>query len=210
MSEPIDRRTFAATCAASVVLGRETLGAEPAPPPHTKPTEAPFERDYPAPGFNPAWRKPQINRLLVQDFVIYAHMDLEMVKKLLDREPALVNSFMDWGGGDWESGLGAAAHMGNRAMAELLLERGARIDIFAATMLGQLEAVKAFLTLQPKLIDAKGPHGFSLHFHAQLAGKDADKMLEYLQSVKKVDLPPNPFLNMKKGGDKKDSPKKPQ
>ena len=75
---------------------------------------------------------------------------------------------------------------------------------------GELDAVKALLTLQPKLIDAKGPHGFSLHFHAQLAGKDADKMLEYLQSVKKVDLPPNPFLNMKKGGDKKDPPKKPE
>jgi hypothetical protein len=210
MSDPIDRRTFAATFAASVVLGRETLGAETAPPPHGKPVEAPFERDYPAPGFNPAWRRPQINRLLVQDFVIYAHMDLEMVKKLLDKEPALVNSFMDWGGGDWESGLGAAAHMGNRAMAELLLERGARMDIFCATVMGQLEAVRAFLTLQPKLIDAKGPHGFSLHFHAQLAGKDADKMLEYLQSVKKVDLPPNPFLNMKKGGDKKDPPRKPE
>src|SRR5262245_48303343 len=145
MSDPIDRRTFAATFAASVVLGREAIGAEQvpvAPPPHTKPTEAAFERDYPAPARNPAWSKPQINRLLVQDFVIYAHMDLDMVKKLLDKEPALVNSFMDWGGGDWESGLGAAAHMGNRTMAELLLERGARIDIFAATNLGQLVAVK--------------------------------------------------------------------
>jgi len=208
MSEPITRRTFAATCAASVVLGSEALGAEPAPQPHRVPTEAPFERDYPKPGFNPSWKKPQINRLLVQDFVIFAHMDMEMVKKLLDREPALVNSFMDWGGGDWESALGAASHMGRRDIAECLLERGARIDIFCATMMGQLEVVKALLTLQPKLIDAKGPHGFSLHFHAQLAGKDADKMVEYLQSVKKVDLPPNPFV--KKPGGKKDTPKKPE
>jgi hypothetical protein len=53
------------------------------------------------------------------------------------------------------------------------------------------------ITLQPKLIDSRGPHGFSLHFHAQLAGKDAEKMLAYLQSVKKIDLPPNPFV---KGG----------
>jgi hypothetical protein len=204
--EPIDRRTFAATFAASVVLGSEAAGADVAPMPHVKPPEAGFIRDYPAPGFAPAWRKPQINRLLVQDFVIYAHTDLEMVKKLLDKEPMLLNSFMDWGGGDWESALGAASHMGNRDMAGFLLERGARMDIFCATMMGQLEAVRAFLTLQPKLIDARGPHGFSLHFHAQLAGKDADKMVEYLQSVKKVDLPPNPFLNMKK----KDPPKKPE
>jgi len=213
MSDPIDRRTFATAFAASVVLGREAPGAEPlevAPMPHAVRTEAPFERDYPAPSFNPQWRRPQINKLLVQDFVIYAHTDIKMVEKLLGKEPALVNSFMDWGGGDWESGLGAAAHMGNRAMAEFLLERGARMDIFCATMMGQLEAVKAFLTLQPKMIDAKGPHGFSLHFHAQLAGKDADKMLDYLQSVKKVELKPNPFLEMKKAGDKKDPPKKPE
>ena len=36
---------------------------------------------------------------------------------------------------------------------------------------GVLDAVKAFITLQPKLIDAAGPHGFSLHFHAQVGGK---------------------------------------
>lgn len=210
MAEPIDRRTFAAMTA-SVVLGREALSAdtpvEVAPMPHTKPTEAPFTRDYPKPGFNPSWRRPQINKLMVQDFVIFAHTDIAMVKKLLDKEPALVNAFMDWGGGDWESALGAASHMGNREMASLLLERGARIDIFCAVMMGQLDAVKAFLTLAPKLIDAKGPHGFSLHFHAQLAGPDADKMVDYLQSVKKVDLKDNPFA--KKGGDKKDPPKKP-
>ena len=208
MSDPIDRRTLATAFAASVVLGTEAMSAEPAPPPHPKATEAPFERDYPPPGFTPSWKKPQINKLMVQDFVVFAHMDLEMVKKLLDKEPALVNAFMDWGGGDWESALGAAAHMGNRDMAGFLLERGARMDIFCATMMGQLEAVKAFLTLQPKLIDAQGPHGFSLHFHAQLAGADAEKMVAYLQSVKKIDLKPNPFLNMKKGGDKKDPPKK--
>lgn len=203
--EPISRRTLAASFAASVVLRSDAAAApDLAPPPRPRPTEAPFERDYPAPGFNPRWAKPQINRLLVQDFVIYAHTDAQMVSKLLDKEPALANAMMDWGGGDWESGLGAAAHTGNRDMALLLLERGARMDIFAAVMLGQLDAVRAFLTLQPKLIDAKGPHGFSLHFHAQLAGDMAGVMLAYLQSVKNVgNLPPNPFLMMKKGGEKK-------
>jgi hypothetical protein len=207
MSDPIDRRTFAATFAASVVLGGEAVGADPAPPPKVpQPTEAAFERDYPAPGFKPGWKKPQLNRLLVQDFVIYAHSDPEMVKKLLDKEPALVNAFMDWGGGDWESGLGGASHMGRRDIVELFLERGARMDIFCAAMMGQLDAVKAFLTLQPKLIDAKGPHGFGLHFHGQLAGKDADAMVAYLQSVKKVELRPNPFV--KKPDDKQEPPKK--
>ena len=201
----MNRRTFAATFAATVVLGREALGAEVAPMPHTKPTEAPFERDYPPPGFNPRWQKPQINRLLVQDFVMFGHFDLKMVEKLLAKEPALVNAFMDWGGGDWESALGGASHVGNREIALYLLKKGARIDIFCAAMLGQLDIVKGLLTLVPELIDAKGPHGISLHMHAKMGGKDAAQTLDYLQSVKKVEFPP-----AKKPVDKNDPPKKPE
>jgi hypothetical protein len=165
-----------------------------APKAATGPVEAAFERDYQPPGFKPSWKKSQINRLLVQDFVIFAHSDLPMTRKLLEKEPALLNAAMDWGGGDWETALGGASHMGRRDIALYLLEYGARIDIFCAAMLGQLDAVKSFLTLQPKLIDAKGPHGFSLHFHAQVGDKDAEKVLDYLQSIKKVELKPNPFL----------------
>jgi hypothetical protein len=208
MSDRIDRRSFATAFTASVILGNETLGADTpaiAPMPHAVPTEAPFVRDYPKPNFTPSWKHPQINRLLVQDFVIFAHMDLGMVKKLLEKEPGLINAFMDWGAGDWESALGGASHMGRRDIVEFLLEKGARIDIFCAAMMGQLDAVKAFLTLQPKLIDARGPHGFTLHFHAQLA-QDGGKTLDYLQSVKKLDLPPNPFL--KKPVTKTDPPPK--
>ena len=164
----------------------------PADPPAAdpRPTEAPFDRDYPAPQFKPSWKRPQINRTLVQDFVIFAHSDPDMVKKLLEREPALLNATMDWGGGDWETGLGGASHMGRRDIAELLIERGARVDLFAATMLGQLDVVRTLLTLQPKLIDAKGPHGFTLHWHAKVGGKPAEPVLAYLQSVKFVDLTP--------------------
>jgi hypothetical protein len=200
MSVAITRRLFA-TLSAGFVLGAaadvtaadEKPKADPPSPP-SGPTEAPFERDYTPPGFKPSWKKQQINRLLVQDFVIYAHSDLPMVQQLLAREPALLNATMDWGGGDWESGLGGASHMGRRDIVEFLLEKGARIDIFCAAMMGQLEAVKAFLTLQPKLIDAKGPHGFTLHFHAQVGGKEAENVLDYLQSIKKLELKPVPFL----------------
>ena len=45
-----------------------------------------------------------------------------------------MNASWDWGGGDWETGLGAAAHMGRRDIAELLLGRGARLDLFAAAI----------------------------------------------------------------------------
>jgi hypothetical protein len=205
MSDSLSRRSFT-TLTAGIVLGSGNVltAADDKPktePPKTAngPTEAPFERDYSPPGFKPSWKRLQLNRLLVQDFVIYAHSDLGMVQKLLEKEPALLNATMDWGGGDWETGLGGASHMGRRDIAGFLLEKGARIDIFCAAMLGQLDAVKAFLTLQPKLIDARGPHGFTLHFHAQVGGKDAEAVLAYLQSIKKLELKPVPFL--KKPGD---------
>ena len=195
MSELTRRSLLAATSLVPLAPALAFAQQEAAKP--RTPVEAPFERDYPAPEFKPSWKKPQLNRELLQDFVIYAHMDLDMTKKLLDKEPLLINGLMDWGAGDWESGLGGATHMGRRDIVSFLLERGARIDIFTATMMGQFDAVKSFLTLQPKLIDARGPHGFSLHFHAQLAGPDADKMVAYLQTIKHVDLKPNPFV---KGG----------
>ena len=189
MSKPISRRSFAAATA-GVVLG---AGAAEASVPDG-PTEAAFERDYSPPEFKPSWKSPQISRLLVQDFVIFAHSNLEMTAKLLEKEPALINSVMDWGKGDWESGLGGASHMGRKDIVELLLEKGARIDIFCAAMMGRLDAVKSFLTLQPKLIDARGPHGFTLHFHAQVGGKESAEVLDYLQSIRRIELKPNPFV----------------
>ncbi len=191
MNEPISRRAFTAL-SAGLALGATEAAAGAGDTPKTPtevapvvPREAPFERDYPLPGFN---------RQMVQDFVIYAHSDLAMTQRLLEKEPALLNGTMDWGGGDWETGLGGASHMGRRDIVAFLLEKGARLDIFCAAMMGQLDAVKSFLALQPRLIDAKGPHGFTLHFHAQVGGPEAEKVLDYLQSVKKIELKPNPFL----------------
>ena len=198
MSDPISRRDFA-TMSTVLALGAAVEArAEDVP----GPVEEPFTRDYPAPGFKPSWKKPQLNKLLVQDFVIFAHSELDSTKKLLDKHPEVLNASMNWGAGDWESALGGASHMGRRDIVEFLLERGARIDIFCAAMMGRLDAVQSFLTLQPKLIDAKGPHGFSLHFHAQVGGKDSENVLDYLQSIKKIELKPNPFLKKSEASDK--------
>lgn len=191
MNQHLTRRNLlksaAGTVAATPVIGLAQVNA-------AGPTEATLARDYPAPEFKPSWKKPVLNRTMIQDFVIYAHSDLEMTKRLLEKEPMLINAFMDWGAGDWESALGGASHMGRHDIVAYLLEKGARIDIFCATMMGQLEVVKALLALQPKLIDSRGPHGFNLHFHAQLAGKKADEMVSFLQSIKKIELRPNPFV----------------
>lgn len=203
MSHQFSRRKFAAQSlgflGASYAVGSFAHAAQQnaqdaAAQPAKGPVEALFERDYAEPSFKPRWAKPQINRTMAQDFVIYAHSDLEMVKQLLEREPALLNASIDWGGGDWETGLGGASHMGRRDIVSYLLGRGARIDLFCSAMLGMLDTVKAMLTLEPALVEAKGPHGFSLHFHAQVGGEGSKPVLDYLQSIKEVELRPIPFL----------------
>ena len=119
----------------------------------------------------------------VRDFVANAHGDLEGVRSALAAEPALVNAAWDWGGGDWETALGAAGHMGQREIAELLLGHGARLDVFVAAMLGDVETVRAILAAHPETQDALGPHGIPLRAHAEAGGDHARGVLELLDSV---------------------------
>ena len=121
-----------------------------------------------------------------------------MVQQLHKKEPGLLNAALDWGNGDWETALGGASHMGRRDIVEFLLSQGARPDLFCAAMMGMLDVVKGMLELQPSLIDAKGPHGFSLHFHAMAGNDEAKDVLDHLQSIKKVELKRPPFMKKKK------------
>ena len=61
--------------------------------------------------------KPALDLQLVQEFVGNAHGNFARVKEMLEAEPALVNATWDWGGGDFETALGAASHMGNKPIA---------------------------------------------------------------------------------------------
>lgn len=110
---------------------------------------------------------------LVRTFVAVAHGDLARVESLLAEEPRLVNACWDWGGGDWETALGAAAHTGSRAIAGHLLAHGARLDVFAAAMLGKEALVRAFLEDNPQTAHLKGPHGIPLLQHALVGGQTA-------------------------------------
>ncbi len=127
-------------------------------------------------------KKSVLEPKLVQEFVVAAHTDLERTKEILAQEPALVNATWDWGGGDFETALGGASHMGNKPIANFLLEHGARLDIFAAAMLGKLEIVKAALETYPDAINTPGPHGIPLITHAQAGGEEAKAVLEFLVS----------------------------
>jgi hypothetical protein len=123
---------------------------------------------------------PPLDSDLVREFVANAHGDLDAVRTALADHPTLANAAWDWGGGDWETGLGAAAHMGRRDIAELMLAHGARLDLFAAAMLGEVEIVRAILAAQPELRDARGPHGIPLRVHAEAGGEQAQAVLELL------------------------------
>ena len=131
-------------------------------------------------------KKMQLNEGLVREFIIAAHGNLSEVKALVAAEPALVHSVMNWGGDDWESGLGAAAHTGNREIAEFLLSHDARMDIFTAAMLGDLEIVRSLIEQYPTMIDAKGAHSIPLIRHAERGGEAARPVLEYLLSKKEA------------------------
>ena len=127
-------------------------------------------------------RPEQLDAELVRAFVVAAHADVDGVRAMLDGEPRLVNATWDWGGGDWEAGLGGAAHMGARDVALLLLERGARLDVFAAAMLGEVEIVRALVMAFPATRDAVGPHGIPLIAHAEAGGEHAQDVVELLRS----------------------------
>lgn len=120
---------------------------------------------------------------LVREFVGNAHGDLARVRELLSQEPRLVNAAWDWGGGDWETGLGAAAHMGRADIAHELLAHGARLDLFAAAMLGELAVVRAALEAFPAALHTPGPHGIPLIAHAKAGGEAAAPVAAYLESL---------------------------
>jgi hypothetical protein len=125
---------------------------------------------------------PALEQDLVRAFVANAHGDLDAVRAALEGHPTLVNACWDWGGGDWETALGAASHMGRRDIAELLLGRGARLDVFAAAMLGELEIVRELLSAHPETLHALGPHGIPLRAHAEAGGEQARAVLELLDA----------------------------
>ncbi|MGH7450201.1 MAG: hypothetical protein ACRENG_02565, partial [bacterium] len=128
-------------------------------------------------------KPPALNPELVKEFVIAGHGNLDRVKELLAQEPGLLNATWDWGGGDFETALGGAGHMGRKDIAEFLINKGCRMDIFVVTMLGKLDVVKAMLTAYPELIHSKGPHGLTFLHHARKGGEEAAVVLKYLESL---------------------------
>ena len=167
--------------AVGLICGRGLLQAQPGTSPaalvaSTTPESADYVPDFPE-------HHPQFERARVKRFVIAGHANLPAVKAMLAEEPNLINGAIDWGNGDFESALGGASHMGRRDIAEYLLEHNARMDIFAATMLGKLDIVKAAVTAFPNIVRVPGPHGIPLIVHAEKGGPAAKDVLEFLRPL---------------------------
>src|SRR5947207_660527 len=167
--------------AVGLFCGRGLLQAQPetspsALAPLTTPESADNVPDFPE-------HHPQFDRARVKRFVIAGHANLAAVKAMLAEEPNLINGAIDWGNGDFETALGGASHMGQRDIAEFLLEHNARMDIFAATMLGKLEIVKAAVAAFPNIVHVPGPHKIPLIAHAEKGGAEAKAVLEFLRPL---------------------------
>ncbi len=176
MSESMSRRQVLASVAPVVLLAGR-LAAQP-------PTEqAASPKPDGSPDFFP-FQDPK----MVKEIVGASHRDVDRVKALLKEAPRLANAVYDWGYGDWETALGAASHTGRRNIAAVLLEHGARADIFALAMLGNLEAVKGMVAAHPGIQRVKGPHGITLLKHALAGGDQSAAVAEYLTALGDADV----------------------
>lgn len=128
-------------------------------------------------------KPPRLPDDLVKEFVRVGHGEFDTVKRMLEEHPGLLNACYDWGGGDFETALEAAGHVGSREVAEYLLARGARPNIFVLAMLGHTSVVKAQLSAFPNLLRSKGPHGLTLLHHAQRGGKHAAELLDHISAL---------------------------
>ena len=132
---------------------------------------------------------PQQDPALVKDAIGASHGNFARIRELVEKQPAMARASIDWGFGDWETCIDAAAHVGNKPIADFLLTHGARPTIFSAAMMGQLDAVKAFVAARPGIQRTLGPHGITLMSHAKAGGPDAAAVVRYLASLGDADTP---------------------
>jgi ankyrin repeat protein len=107
-----------------------------------------------------------LSQEMIDEFVVAAHHDLPFVKEKLAERPDLINENATW----IETPIQAAAHVGNREIAEYLLDQGAPLDICTAAMLGLADDVRALLDEDPGLYEAEGAHRIPVMFFPTING----------------------------------------
>ena len=116
----------------------------------------------------PVVQTPNFSLEQIKEFVFAAHKSLEETQAIIDKHPLLLNCTNQAKKGDFETALGGASHMGRKDIADMLVGRGARMDIFSMCFLGFTDMVKILIKAHPQLLKAPGPHGFTLLHHAQV------------------------------------------
>lgn len=109
----------------------------------------------------------ELSQEMVEQFVIAAHGNEDLVRELHAQQPYLVNATWDKFN---ETALQAASHMGNRSIARYLISQGAHADINTFAMLGDAEQVARGLEADPSQAHAAGAHGIPVMYHAALSG----------------------------------------
>ena len=145
---PMNRKSFLAS--SGVILGAATL----------VPNRLIAEE-------NPIFKAEEIT-----EFVFAAHNDFDKTKRIIERKPLLLNCTNQFKKGDFETALGGASHMGRRDIADLLISKGARMDIFNMAFLGLDEQVRGMINAFPDYLNSPGPHGFTLLHHARVGKRD--------------------------------------
>lgn len=130
---------------------------------------------------------PSQPRELVKAVVGASHSNLDKVRELVTKRPALARASWDWGFGDWETALGAASHMGRADIAMFLLKHGARPNLFTLAMMGRLDAVKAMIEAMPGIQRTRGPHGITLLNHVRAAQWHDSNSAEHRERAREVE-----------------------
>lgn len=102
----------------------------------------------------------------IREFVIAGHGNLNKVKQMLTENPELLNLSYQWNENDRETAIQAAAQVGNSAIAQYLLEKGAPLAICTIAMLGREADLKKLLDEKSDKIRDVGAHSIPLLPHS--------------------------------------------
>jgi uncharacterized Ntn-hydrolase superfamily protein len=104
---------------------------------------------------------------LIDEFVAAGHGNQGRIQALAEQYPLLVHARARWD----ETALEAAAHVGNRAIAEWLLAQGAPLDVYTAAVIGMEDRVAEFIRTDPALARGTGVHGLPAMYFPAITGQ---------------------------------------
>src|SRR5207253_10465973 len=106
---------------------------------------------------------------MVDELVGRAHGNLARVQELLAQHPELLNAKATWD----ETPIEAGTQMGNRALIDELVARGAPVDFFTALVLGEVDRADRELKANPDLANSRGVHDLPALYFAAIGGDTA-------------------------------------